>query len=103
MVMHQALKGLAAASVESAVASLQELQEAMVAWGVPPPSEGWATWSQNWKDVLRQAQGPPTTEGKLPLQKAFTSRQWLYLIQGSKNIVATSKGNLSGALACSKA
>ena len=49
--------------MESAVASLEELQEAMADWGVPPPSEGWAAWSQSFKDVLEQSKAPPTADG----------------------------------------
>ena len=75
----QAIKGLGAASVEAAVASLEELQEAMIDWGLAPPSEGWAAWSQNLNDIRSQAQDAPTVEGGLQESKALNCQQCSHL------------------------
>ena len=88
----QAVKSLGASSVESAVASLEELQEAMIDWGVVPPSEGWTAWSKNFNDMRRQAQEAPTPGGGLQEGKALLCETQTMLQQHQpKNVLKTYK------------
>lgn len=59
----QATGGLSGASLDSIVASLDALQEAMKDWGVPPPAEGWKAWCAGYQNATKDARAAFEVEG----------------------------------------
>jgi len=66
----QATGGLSGASLDSIVTALNDLQESMSGWGVPPPGEGWKAWSKSYQNATKDAKSAFEIEGMSPVSKS---------------------------------